>query len=192
MLDLALQFADTVSQKADIVDVTVSELANILSEFQGSTLVSFVTSTEVRMVKKHRETKEPNPYLGARKNKYAYKIIVGFDYEKGVNRRLEKEGKTADFTAKDNWHTAVNAALSTDVRTRSKLYLRYQYQADSVLKSEYIFNGKRISKQALEPYLSSSSAYSNQGLDNPLAFQVVALDNIKQISFNGKTYRVTA
>ena len=149
-----------------------------------------------------------------------YKIITGFDYIKSVNRRLEKEDKTPDFVGgfktqivvkdengkvvfnedgtpkmkdREVWFEIISKSLVTDKRTHSKFYLRYEYCKDSVIGiSEHLYNGNPIEKQLYESYLTKSNtdSYSNQGLDEPLPFQVCELNNILFLSMGGEVYEL--
>jgi hypothetical protein len=150
--------------------------------------------TDVPM-NKHKDfkggDKTLNPYLDQIKNlSRKYKIVTGFDYENSVNGRREKEGKETDFVQKGNWFDVVSKGLVVNRKDLTKFYFRYQYQKDSTLEQEYIFEGNPIEKQLFESYMKSKSNYENQGLDNPLMFQVVSVDNIKEITMNGTKYTI--
>jgi hypothetical protein len=86
----------------------------------------------------------------------------------------------------------ISKGLVTDKKTRSKFYLRYQYLKDSIISTEYLFNGDPIMKQLFESYLTkkSENSYSNQGLDDTLNFQVCDLNNITEISMGGEKYEL--
>jgi hypothetical protein len=45
-----------------------------------------------------------------------------------------------------------------------------------------------IEKRLFESFMSETSNYENQGLDNPLRFQVCDLSNILKITIGGITY----
>lgn len=148
-----------------------------------------------------------------------YKINTGFDYIKSVNRRLEKEGKEPDFVGgfknqiplkdvngkvvkdeegnpimvdREPWFDVISKGLVTDKKTHTKFYVRYQYLKDSVIGTpEYFYNGNPILKEMFESYLSQSeNFYDNQGLDNPLMFQVCDLRHIERMSINEEQYEL--
>ncbi len=181
------------------------ELREILMGVDTPTFISMVTKTPVKMnqylnywivdgegKKKKNPNPTKNPYfdMGIENIKRQYKIVTGFDYENSVNNRREKEGKEKDFESKENWMEFISKGLVTDKSTGTKFYLRYQYQKDSKLEQEYLFNGNPILKQLFESYMSQRSEYENQGLDNPLQFQVVNLDNVMEISINKNKYEL--
>ena len=131
-----------------------------------------------------------NPYFeqGIQNLSRKFKIVTGFDYQNSVNGRRENEGKETDFVQKDNWFEVISKSLVVNKNDNTKYYIRYQYQNDSILEQEYIFDGNLIEKQLFESYLRERSKYENQGLDNPLQFQVCSLDNLLQISINNEMY----
>jgi hypothetical protein len=121
--------------------------------------------------------------------------VTGFDYEKSINRRLEKEGKESNFVSgegREVWFDVISKGLVTDKKTRSKFYLRYQYLKDSTIgQPEYLYNGNPIEKQMFESFLTKKSErYTNQGLDDTLNFQVCDLNNILFLSMGGEVYEL--
>jgi hypothetical protein len=150
----------------------------------------WVVDGEGKKKKNPNPTKNPYFDLGIENIKRQYKIVTGFDYENSVNNRREKEGKEKDFEAKENWMEFISNGLVTDKSTGTKFYLRYQYQKDSKLEQEFLFNGNPILKQLFESYMTQRSEYENQGLNNPLQFQVVNLDNVMEISINKERYEL--
>ena len=191
--------------------ITRTQLRNMLSVVNNPDMISFVSRTPEKMNQYldywligegGKKTKNPNPTpnpffeRGIFNLSRKYKIVIGFDYEKSINRRLEKEGKEPTFVSgegREVWFDQISKGLVTDKKTRSKFYLRYQYSKDSTIgKPEYIFNGDVIEKQLFESYLTqrSENNYSNQGLDNTLNFQVCDLNNIITISIGGEVYEL--
>lgn len=202
--------------------ITRTELVNILSGVNNPDMISFVSMTPEKMNQyldywligeNGKKSKNPNPtknpffedsiYNLSRK----YKIVTGFDYEKSINRRLEKEGKEPNFVGgykptideetgevkqREVWFDMISKGLVTDKKTHSKFYLRYQYQNDSIIgQSEYIFNGNPIMKEIFESFLTKKSdSYSNQGLDDTLNFQVVDVNNLVTISMGKEVYEL--
>lgn len=188
--------------------ITRENFRHILEGINNPEFVSMVTLTPEKMnqyldywiIVDGRKTKNPNPTknpyydMGVKKLVKKFKIITGFDYEKSVNRRLEKEGKTPDFESqKPTWFDMVSKGLVTDRKTHSKFYFRYQYLPDSTIgKPEYIYNGDPIEKQLFESYMMKvDNKYSSQGLDDTLNFQVCDLDNILEMTIGGVHYELT-
>ena len=175
--------------------ITRTELVNLLRGVETPQFVSMVTLTDVDMNKYKDFKKEgktnPNPYFGQVKNlSRKYKIITGFDYERSVNNRLEREGKETNFEGQGNWFDVISKGLVQNKKDLSKYYFRYQYQKDSTTEQEYLFNGNPIEKQLFESYMKQKGNYENQGLDNPLMFQVVSVDNVLELTMNGTRYTI--
>jgi len=168
-----------------MIELTTIELAEVLLNLDKNPgFVGMTTETVVKMRKTN------NPYIGATKVSKQFKLATFFNYEDSVNNRLTKEHKSADFTAKKSWHKQLNASLVTDEKTETKFYFRYRREATSTIESTYQLNGSPISKDLLSPFMPTPSSYDNQGLNNPIRFQVVELSNIKSISFGGNTYQI--
>lgn len=192
-----------------MTQISRTSMRTILSEVNNPDMISFVSKTPEKMNQyldywlvgeNGKKTKNPNPtpnpfFEGGIFNlSKKYKIVIGFDYEKSVNRRLEKEGKESNFVSgegREVWFDMISKGLVTDKKTGSKFYLRYQYQKDSTTKTEYLYNGNPIMKQLFESYMTKkSNSYSNQGLDDTLNFQVCDLNNILEITMGGEKYEL--
>jgi hypothetical protein len=199
--------------------ITRTEMREILSQVNNPDMISFVSNTPEKMNqyldywligKNGKKTKNPNPTInpyyegGITMLSKKFKIVIGFDYVKSINRRLEKEGKEGNFVGgftpktdengnditREVWFDMISKGLVTDKKTHSKFYLRYQYMKDSITQSEYLYKGNPILKQLFESYITKKSEnnYSNQGLDDTLNFQVCDLNNILEISMGGEKY----
>jgi len=194
-----------------LVQISRTEMKNILSEVNTPQFISFESKTpqkmnkfldywlEVEGSKKKNPNPTPNPFMdnGIYNRQVKIDIVTGFDYENSVNGRREKEGKDTDFVSgegREVWFNVISKGLVTDKRTESKFYLRYQFTDRSHMKeNEYTHNDNPIEKQLFEDYLvkKNTDSYSNQGLDNPLNFQVCDLKNILTITMNHHKYILT-
>lgn len=153
--------------------ITPEELTKRFSEVKGSKILTVVMNTEVKLLKKSRDTKEPCPYQGVRKRTRA-KIIVGSEYEKGVNTRLQKEGKEADFEAQEHaWEVKTDKPIIGTNKAGDQLYLNARIQ-DSY-ETEYIVDGNVIDKEELAPYMSKPKPPQNQGTDKPILWRTLKL-----------------
>lgn len=200
--------------------ITRTQLINILSGVNNPDMISFISKVPVKMNQyldywlvgeNGKKSKNPNPTVnpffesGIYDLSRKYKIVTGFDYEKSINRRLEKEGKEGNFEGgykptidevtgevkqREVWFDMISKGLVTDKKTRSKFYLRYQYMKDSTIgQPEYLHNGNPIMKEIFESFMTKKSeGYSNQGLDETLNFQVVDINNLVTISMGGEVY----
>ncbi len=187
-----------------VIDLTRQELVTLLRNVNTPMFISFVSNTPVVMnqydnywtfingEKKKNPDAIKNPYyeMGIMNLCRKYKIVTGFDYQNSVNGRREKEDKEPDFIQQDNWFEVISKGLVTDKKTQSKFYIRYQYLNDSITEQEYSFEGNQIERTLFESYMRERSTYSNQGLDNPLQFQVCNIDNLLEIAINGNVYKL--
>ena len=194
-----------------LVQVSRTEMKNILSEVNTSQFISFESKTPQKMNKwlnywlevegsrKKNPNPTPNPFMdfGIYNRQVKIDIVIGFDYEDSVNGRRVKEYKTPDFESgqgKEPWFNLVSKSLVTDKRTESKFYLRYQFTDRSHMKeNEYSHDGNPIERQMFQDYLvkKNTESYSNQGLDNTLNFQVCDLKHIISITMNHHKYILT-
>lgn len=170
--------------------ITRNELKTILQGIEFPTFVSMVTRTPVGM------NKTDNPYLpdGIFKTSEKCQINTGFDYVNSVNNRLKKEGKEPDFKGgegRELWFNVISKGLVTDRKTGEKFYFRYQYLPTSTQSTEFSYKGDPIGQELFSQFERSHSNYGNQGLDNPLMFQVCDLRNILEMSIGGHHYELT-
>lgn len=189
----------------EILRITRDELKNILLGINGPTFIAMKTKTEVGMNKytnfwiedgNGNKVQNTNRVLWERgpvwKVSDKYRIITGFDYESSVNGRLKREGKEPNFKSEGStWMKMLSKGLVTDKKTESKFYLRYQSLPSSTLSTEYVSDGDPIEFQMFKDYMKQKSESDNQGLDNPLMFQVCKLENIQEISVGGFHYVLT-
>lgn len=90
------------------VTVTPVELAQRVAQVKASTIANVTTVTDVKMLKKHRDTKEPCPY-GEITKRTTMSVMFGTDYSNGVDNRRVKEGGKADFeVAPHQWADKVD------------------------------------------------------------------------------------
>lgn len=186
-----------------ILNVTETELVTILSEVNNPQFVGGIFNVPEDMNKyldywtiteEGKRKKNPNPTLnpyfesGIRKISKKYKLVTGFDYEKSVTDRLKREGKEGNFESKENWFEVVSKGLVVNKNNPNKFYFRYQYLDDSTTETTSYFEGNPIDKQLYQSYLKEKGNYENQGLDNPLRFQVVGVENIVELSLGGVRY----
>jgi hypothetical protein len=187
------------------VNVTVAQLVEVLREINFPTMVGMTTLTDVEMTKYDKywntdaatgkKTKNPNavanPYYGQVKClAKKFRIITGFDYVNAVGTRRENEGLEREFKQGEAWFEQISKGLVQHKNGADKFYFRYQYLEDSTISSEYFFNNEPIEKEKFDAYRTAPSDYANQGLEKTLNFQVVALENIKEITLNGIHYIV--
>lgn len=152
-------------------------------EEKGKTeIISLIANTELKMNKKAVDGSGAiNPYWEQDIRKYTYLTgVIGFNYQKAVNGRREKEGKEADFIAESpQWGEMIaKAAKAHFVDGIVKLYIPVcckdticQYYADA--------QGNIIDKESLKPFLPIKKAEgARQGLENVLVYRTYTVTNI--------------
>lgn len=93
-------------------------------------------------------------------------VTLGADYESRINRDLVKQGEEANFTAQSmsgQEYLNEEGILSTDIKTRTKTYVRATVENKTTPTTVYFHNNQRISKaKAIELNLFMPSAFSEE------------------------------
>jgi len=191
----------TVKVAPSIKMISTDDLVKMLMLEKGATIISFTHCTTMsksgKMVQKDRKTKNANPYWGDCFKTQDANGMINFHYDKGVLRRLEKEGKTADdFKQGESWHMPIlrpDGSLTPFCCKKSdprQIYIRFMLNASNNVRY-HTANGKKIETESVKPYLAKRSDYANQGLEKPLIFQVWGIDDVKFITINKQRYQIT-
>lgn len=145
---------------------------------KGAQPVSFLAFVQPKF------RKTGNPFSDIRKLS-TVNAFTGADYEKSVNRQLDREGKTQlEFHAAERqWGERISPTL---VQNNGKLYLVAQIQKTG----EPVYfarsgNGffQSIAKAAIEQFLPPVRHAENQGTDKEIVYRNYALENI--VAFRG-------
>lgn len=181
-----------------------ASLAAFLETFKGASFISCVTETEPKLNARHRETREPNPYIGRIKRHAVRPGMIGASYEQAVQNRREKEGHVGasegeKFDALSMWNGAGEHVSPALVRhkTTSKLYMvLYPRNTDTgevvVTDSEWTCDGEPIALSALKPYLPPvKEGAPRQETAKPVPWRVVGLESIVSLTVQGETYTIT-
>ena len=139
----------TVASSVPRVTVTPAELAQRVAQVKASTIVSVVILTDVKMLKKHRDTKLPCPY-GEITKRSVMSVMLGTDYSNAVDNRRVKEGGEADFeVAPHQWADHVDgkpAIVTNKAGDQSYANLRVL----NVSSVEYLQDGEAVDVDALD------------------------------------------
>lgn len=169
--------------------ITRDELIGKLLGTSGATFATITATTDARA------KKTGNPF-GKIFKEATVNGCLNFHYDAGVERRLAKEGKTADeFKKGESWHEPVLqdgnlTPLCQHKTDKSKVYVRFmlvQKVGETIYREE---NGREIPADQVKPFLPKPSGYANQGLDNPLVILTYDLDNVDQLTIGGETYKL--
>lgn len=167
--------------------ITIDELINLISERPGAMPISFVARTRVGgskgLNKKHRETKEPNPFGDVWKTA-TVSGWVNCSYKNAWEKETGEE-----YVPGESWH---DAALDADERltpfaehksSPDKLYLRVMKPKtlESSLKSD---KTGEVTYADLAPYMAPPR-------DEPVVpFRTYSLSGLREVTFGGTTYQI--
>lgn len=183
------RFIADVRQHPGPVYIDRAQLLDLLANLKGATFATITSATDPRMVKKHRETGEPNPHLGAVKVSRV-NVTIGADYERSVNRQRTREELDADFASMGlpDYYEPVAGPI---IRHKGKGTHYLACKPERCLAVVYQdAAGKLIDADAVKPYLPASSKPANQGTEKEIVWRTYALDSIREISLGGRHYIV--
>ena len=169
--------------------VTRADLLDMLANLKGATFGTITAETDPRMVKKHRETGEPNPHLGALKVSRV-NVTIGADYERSVNRQRTREELDADFASMGlpDYYEPVSGPV---IRHTGKGTHYLACKPENCLSVVYMdAAGKLIDADDIKPYLPASRKPANQGTAKEIVWRTYSLDSIREISLGGHHYIV--
>lgn len=181
---------------APALDVAVSinrnQLINGLLKIKGAKPITMICETVPRMRKTN------NPFFGRIIKRAEINGMVNFHYDKGVLRRLKKEGKdSSDFCRGTSWHEPVmiDGKLTPLCKHKSKddKYIRFMLR--NGIESTYCWtdSGDMLTDdeaEQVETFIQSSNSYDNQGLDEPLIFLTYGIESVKVIRIDKQTYTI--
>ena len=188
--------------------LTVKQLTDKLDAIRGAEFVTITARTEPKMVKKHRETGEPNPYIGTRK---ISKVngMVNWCYGQSVNNQRIREGNSEHFFPEPRkwgqrrcidaegqpvYDRTASVRLSPFVDHKQAIYLELKVQ--NALEHRYEApDGTVLTDEQVAPYLPARSRSSRQEVDNEIILRDYTLlkngkSNILAITMDGETYHV--
>jgi len=169
-------------------------LAEILKDFNGYSQFTLVTITEPKCTVKSRgiKSEKGTPFGQLFKGKI-FKTAkryasLGYDYEKSVNARLEKEGKESDFDARSlpwgEWWDGSKVVLVH----KDQFYIRITYLNANGAASKYIYHyddGEEITGELLEilkkDFLPPDKSRTRQGTDDAVVVNSIRAENIMEM-----------
>lgn len=169
--------------------ISLHTLELILRGIRGTSTATVTYETDPKMVKKHRETKMPNPYDGLVVKRTTINVTLGFDYTNSVNNQKEREGQARDFVAQPRtWGERIKG--TTLVSHKDAIYLEAKINGKP---QENIFisidTRQPIDKSILQPYLPvASTSEGRQGTEKEIVMRDIKLSSIKEIKLKGEHY----
>jgi hypothetical protein len=150
--------------------INPKELLDRLSQVKGSKIITVTMLTEVKLNKKHRGTKEPCPYTGVLKRTHC-KVMVGTDFQNGVNNRRGKEGEEKDFEAQPHaWANHTDKPIISTNKAGDQYYANLRVL--ETYETSYSHDGKEVDREELRPYQTPRKKPTNQGVEDPIEWRM--------------------
>jgi hypothetical protein len=156
------------------VTISPAELLMRLSDLKGAKIVTLTMRTSVKLLKKSRADKTPCPY-GEITKRSVCQVMLGTDYENGVNnRRVKEQPQTATQfeAAAHQWATRCEKPVLSQNAAGTQTYANVR-----VLKTfevSYFEDGQPIAKEDidLENYGPKRSESSRQDVSDPVVWRM--------------------
>lgn len=194
--------------------VSIQELTNLLDARRGACFVTIVARVDAKLVKKHRETGEPNPYAGATKVSRVNGCI-NWSYANSVNNQRLREGQPTNeadqvefFTPEKRawgqrrfynaageavYDRSASVRLSPFVDHKQAVYL--EMKVEKSVEHRYELDGEVLTDEQVAPYLPKRKESSRQQVEKPVILRDYTLDkagetSIMALTMGGETYHV--
>lgn len=166
-----------------------SKLPELIAEFckRGARPMSVTLRTIKSLTKAQRQLLEVPELVKIA----SYSTILNFDYERSVNRQLEREGKESNFKTRPMYYEHVSTDPRPIVRhkeDKSKIYL--QLKLEKALKELYLSpKGSVIDSNKVHEAIPAKS-YPKQGLEKAVLTMTPSLDSIITIVCDNQEYEI--
>jgi hypothetical protein len=175
-----------------LIPITQKELIEVLNGIENPTFVYIVSETIVKMNKGKTKdgNKEPNPYHDKVVKLKKGRFLIGSDYEERVINNDKKEGGEGNFKSQES---KVGKHISKCVlfnEKRNRYYLSLERFPEVKPKVEYLFEGNTIDKVIFDKWISDTDNYENQPQERKVEWTTLMLENIREISVEGKKYKI--
>ena len=150
------------------------------------------TFAQVKAVVEQKMLKTGNPLRNATITKLVnYNMLLNANYQNMVNNARVREGKEADFVAKENWFTPVNDGFNGSiVAKKSDMACEYlKFACNNANTEKYFVNGKEATTTELEiikEFKQKPSKAVNQGLENDVVIRTIKVEGIEEIKCGEK------
>jgi hypothetical protein len=159
--------------------VNRNELLIELADLRGATFATVDICTEPKIKCPKTSGMQGRILKASRLN-----VCLNGKYENMVNNRRKVEGKTPDFQSQGmSWANSFPKTPVIQHAKRENFYVKLPIIR--CLDVQYYLDGNKVDKSEIEEYLVPSSV-PNQGLDNPVYFNMVKLENIRSVKMNGE------
>jgi hypothetical protein len=182
--------------KNSIIRVDEKELIQKLSEIvivdNVPTFATVWQYTDARLLKTFQgNRKDKSPFIGTMKMSKV-SIILNSDYKRALHLQLDRENKDReDYKQGKNTMIVEKCENNNFFGFYNKLgVLEYRPNDNVYPHTKFVFEGKIIDKKKLTDYLPTTNKAENQGTDREILWRKLYVSNIREISLQGKRYRV--
>jgi len=181
--------------------ITRDELETMLRGLDRPLIATLLTDVEPEMVKKDRETKEPNPYLGrVRKQSRVNGIIGAWNYTNAVNnqRMRESDAETVEEVEAVPIFEALPRAWGERLTGTALVHHKGQYyvevKVERAIETVYMIDGRPASEAEVEAIRRYLPKRENEGqrqeVEKIVVLRDYKLDSIKAVRVGGEQYDV--
>jgi hypothetical protein len=163
----------------------------------GCTFVRLKTCTSPKFSKTGRVSKMPLNIPAENIKKISeFSVGLGYDYQKSVENKLVKEGKSKDsYVRKETWHKPLgDSKVFHQHKETGEVYIYATLNANNnkLVKYVNVVTGDEIPEKDLEEFLPVESAPKNQGLEegNEVRVMTLKLSSLKGLSACNESYEV--
>lgn len=177
-----------------IVNVSVSELVEVLKGVDKSTFINVTMETVPTM------NKTGNPFYNKENKTFSVRklttcnYLIGNNYENRVNNNMEKEGMETTFESlKPSGKHHVSKCVLVDDKTETVYYLMVERFDEVKPQVEYTKDGlpmNETDRMILNDFLVKSSDSSRQEQERKVSVITPKIENIRELSLNGVRYVV--
>ena len=143
--------------------MTPEQLKTALSQVDRSEIANVTLETNVKLLKKGRDSKEPCPF-GKVTKRSRLNVMFGSDYERGVNNQRSREDLDQNFEAGNTWGDRTDDKVLT---IKGEQYYANMRVLDTH-EVEYFADGKPISEEEVRQFAPKKSKPKNQGTEKPV------------------------
>lgn len=174
--------------------ITQKELVQKLLGIKRAQFVSMVTHTNPTMLKTGRVSGKPNPFSKLTRVSFRH-VNLGVSYENAVNNRREGEGHPGEFKAEALWKGSGALLDGSKVvarhQTTGELYCAfYPKEGKSKVEDLWLADGNRVTLEEVQEFLPPPPKNFKQELQKPVQWRVISIENIKEITISGDTFKV--
>lgn len=175
------------------MQLTQDQFATTIKNVKGTTFARLVTVTVPTLTGGKK-----NPMQGRVKKHVRQNVQIGANYQNGVNRQLDREGKegAGEFKAQPlswgSWLVPNKIKEHTNKAGEYKLYLRYTCQPNQKPAVIYTLDGKVIHKSkviGLKAPLPAATQVE-AGVEREVVPRDVCFENIRSAKIQGTDYNI--